>query len=157
MTGKSRGEWVFIVVIVVLGMMLLSGVAVGEGPAIPKDHVISTGDLASVLQSKAAKPLILSVGPHMLYAQAHIKGAEYVGAASSPEGIAALKQRVKKESKSKAIVIYCGCCPWVHCPNVEPAYRELLSMGFTNVKVLFVPNNIGADWVYQGYPTIKGE
>ena len=30
-------------------------------------------------------------------------------------------------------------------------------MGFTNVKVLYLANNFGADWVDKGYPVAKGE
>ena len=30
-------------------------------------------------------------------------------------------------------------------------------MGFTNVKVLYIADNFGTDWVYKGYPTIKGQ
>jgi hypothetical protein len=30
-------------------------------------------------------------------------------------------------------------------------------MGFSNVKVLYVANNFGTDWVDKGYPTVKGE
>lgn len=123
---------------------------------IGNDHLIAAADLAKILQSNGTKPLIFNVGPRMLYEQAHITGAEYIGAGSSPEGIEALKARVKPLAKAKAIVLYCGCCPWSHCPNVEPAYKQLAAMGFTNVKVLFIPNNIGTDWVYKNYPTVRG-
>jgi hypothetical protein len=30
-------------------------------------------------------------------------------------------------------------------------------MGFTNVKVLYIADNFGADWVNKGYPVAKGE
>jgi hypothetical protein len=30
-------------------------------------------------------------------------------------------------------------------------------MGFTNVKVLYIANNFGADWVEKGYPVAKGD
>jgi hypothetical protein len=29
-------------------------------------------------------------------------------------------------------------------------------MGFTQLKVLYIANNFGADWVEKGYPTVKG-
>ncbi len=121
-------------------------------------QLINPEDLVKILQSpKAEKPLILNIGPKSLYAQAHITGSEYIGAGSDPAGIQALRNRVKTLPKKKFIVLYCGCCPWSHCPNVHPAYNELRSLGFTNVKVLYIANNIGADWVYKGYPTTKGE
>ena len=130
--------------------------AQAQGPGIGNDHLIAPDELAKVLQGNGPKPIILNVGPRMLYEQAHIKGAEYVGAGSEPAGIDALRMRAKTLSKKQQIVLYCGCCPWSHCPNVGPAYRELSSLGFTNVKVLFIADNIGTDWVYKGYPTAKG-
>jgi len=114
-------------------------------------------ELVRVLADKNPKPLLLDVGSHMLFLQAHIPGSEYVGAGSTPEGIQRLRQRVQNLPKKTAIVLYCGCCPWSHCPNVNPAYETLSQMGFTNVKVLYIANNFGADWVDKGYPVAKGE
>ncbi len=120
-------------------------------------QTIQPAELAKVLQAGKDKPLILSVGPRLLYQQAHITGAEYIGATSSPDGIAALRERVKSLPKDKAIVVYCGCCPWSHCPNIRPAYAELVKLGFKNVKALYIGNNFGTDWVNAGYPTAKGQ
>jgi hypothetical protein len=92
-----------------------------------------------------------------MYTQAHIVSAEYLGAGSSDAGQQKLRERVKALSHNTAIVIYCGCCPWGHCPNMHPAYKALHSLGFTNVKALYVTNNFGADWVDKGYPTAKGD
>jgi thiosulfate/3-mercaptopyruvate sulfurtransferase len=127
-----------------------------QAPVEPQ--LISPEDLVKILQApKGEKPLILNVGPRLLFVQAHIPGAEYIGAASEPQGIQALRDRVKSLPRNKFIVVYCGCCPWNHCPNVSPAYSELRAMGFTKMKVLYIPSNIGADWVYKGYPTARGE
>ncbi len=121
-------------------------------------QLISPEDLVSMLQApKGGKPLILNVGPHLLYMQAHIPGSEYIGAGSDSQGIESLRRRVKPLAHNTFIVLYCGCCPWSHCPNVRPAYNELLKSGFTNVKVLYIADNFGTDWVYKGYPTIKGQ
>ncbi len=121
-------------------------------------QLINPEDLVKLLQSpKPDRPLILNVGPSLLYMQAHIPGAEYIGAASTSQGIGSLRSRVKPLPHNAFIVLYCGCCPWSHCPNVRPAYDELHKMGFTNVKVLYIANNFGADWVDKGYPTIKGQ
>jgi thiosulfate/3-mercaptopyruvate sulfurtransferase len=106
---------------------------------------------------KGAKPLLFHVGSHVFFAQAHIPGSEYVGAGATAEGIQNLQRRVRGLPKETSIVLYCGCCPWSHCPNVIPAYNALVQMGFTNVKVLFMANNFGADWVDKGYPVAKGE
>jgi rhodanese-related sulfurtransferase len=116
-------------------------------------HQIAPEDLAHQLQSGDAKTLLIfNVGPRTLYDQAHLPGAEYMGAASSDEGLDKLRDRVKALAKKTPIILYCGCCPWDHCPNVGPAFTELQQMGFTNVKVMYVVHNIGADWVDKGYP-----
>jgi thiosulfate/3-mercaptopyruvate sulfurtransferase len=131
--------------------------AVGQASSIPSSRLINPEDLASLLQSGKEKPLVLQVGSHMLFLQAHIPGSEYVGAASSDAGLQQLRKRVESLPRNKSIVLYCGCCPWSHCPNVKPADEALQSMGFTNVKVLYISNNLGTDWVDKGYPTAKGE
>ncbi len=138
-------------------LLVASVAALAQGPAIENAHLIQPSDLAQLLQSKDPKPLIFNIGPRMLYDQAHITGAELIGPATDPRGIDALKARVRTLPKKQFIVLYCGCCPWSHCPNVEPAYQQLRSLGFTNVKVLFIANNIGTDWVYKGYPTVRGQ
>ncbi len=130
-----------------------SGSGPGSALTISKASLISPEELAKTLQGFAVKPLILNVGPRMLYQQARIKGAEFIGPGSDPRSIDALKQRVKALPKTTSIVLYCGCCPWQHCPNVAPAFSELKNLGFTNVKVLYLADNIGTDWVNKGYPT----
>jgi len=107
--------------------------------------------------SKSTKPLLLHVGPRMLYLQAHIPGSEYMGAGSTEQGLQNLRQRVSKLPKNTAIVLYCGCCPWNHCPNMNPAYETLEKLGFTNIKALYITGNFGMDWVEKGYPVAKGE
>ena len=120
-------------------------------------QLVSPEELVKTLQAKGEKPLILSVGPSLLFMQAHIPGAEYIGAGSNPQALASLRNRVKNVSHDAQIVLYCGCCPWEHCPNVAPAYEELHKLGFKRVKVLYLPSNFGADWVYKGYPTVRGQ
>ncbi|MFZ0314698.1 MAG: rhodanese-like domain-containing protein [Candidatus Korobacteraceae bacterium] len=121
-------------------------------------QVISPDELLPLLQSTTGqKPLVLSVGPSLLYMQAHIPGAEYIGAASGKPGLDKLRARVKSLPHDRLIILYCGCCPWSHCPNVLPAYHLLNALGFNHVKVLYIANNFGTDWVDKGYPTIKGK
>lgn len=129
-----------------------------QASLISSSHLINPDELVTILQStKGAKPLIIQVGPHMLYVQAHIPGSEYIGPASDPGGIQRLRTRVSSLPRNKFIVIYCGCCPWNHCPTVQPADDALRAMGFTNIKVLYIPDNFGANWVDKGYPIAKGE
>lgn len=125
---------------------------------VPASQLVQPEQLAASLRSpQEPKPLILQVGFRVLYVQAHIPGSEYVAAGSSPNGVQQLRARVEKLPRSKAIVLYCGCCPWSHCPNVKPAYQELRDMGFTNVKVLFIARDFGTDWVSKGYPVEMGQ
>ncbi|MBI1740744.1 MAG: rhodanese-like domain-containing protein [Acidobacteriales bacterium] len=118
---------------------------------------LTVEELVQTLNANGAKPLLFHVGSHMLYVQAHIPGSEYLGASSTSQGIQNLAKRVSDLPKKTAIVLYCGCCPWSHCPNVNPAYDTLRQMGFTNVKVLYLANNFGTDWVDKGYPVAKGD
>jgi hypothetical protein len=40
---------------------------------------------------------------------------------------------------------------------VQPAYKELHDLGFTNLKVMYIANDFGKDWVEKGYPVSKGD
>ena len=117
-------------------------------------ELIQPEDLLKVLKS-GKKPTLLYAGPRFLYAQAHIPGAEFIGAAGEVESLDKLRKRVASLSKNSAIVVYCGCCPWEHCPNIRPAFKELQKMGFTNVKALYFANSFGTNWVDKGYPVEK--
>jgi thiosulfate/3-mercaptopyruvate sulfurtransferase len=122
---------------------------------IPPEAILQPADLVQMLNT-STKPLVLQTGSHVLFAEAHIAGAEYAGPAGKSEGIEALRQRVAGLNKDSLIVLYCGCCPWVRCPNIRPAYAELRKLGFTNVKALYLAQNFGTDWVAKGYPVAKG-
>jgi thiosulfate/3-mercaptopyruvate sulfurtransferase len=129
-----------------------------QASSIPSSRLINPEDLVKILQNpKADQPLVIQVGSHVLYSQAHIAGSEYLGPASSPDGLEKLRRKVASLPKNKFIVIYCGCCPWSHCPNVKPADDALQSLGFTNVKILYIADNFGTDWVDKNYPTAKGD
>ena len=113
-------------------------------------------ELAKAMQS-ATKPTLFNVGPRVIYVQAHIPGAEYIGPTASPQGLEKLRARADSLPRDSFLVIYCGCCPWDQCPNIRPAYKTLKQMGFTRLKVLYIANSLGSDWVEKGYPTAKGE
>lgn len=124
--------------------------------AIPAASLIQPAELAAVLLGKAtSKPLILQVGFRTLYEQAHIPGAEYVGAASDADGLRALRKRVAHLPRDTAVVIYCGCCPWTRCPNMAAAYEALHALDFTQLKALHIANDFGRDWVDKGYPVAR--
>jgi len=143
--------------IAALVLTFVSSYAVSQATSIPTGRLINPEDLVKILQSGKENPLILQVGSHTLFLQAHIPGSEYVGAASTDGGLRQLRKRVESLPRNKFIVLYCGCCPWGHCPNVKPADDAMQALGFTNVKVLYISDNFGTNWVDKGYPTAKGE
>lgn len=120
----------------------------------PSAALISPEKLAAEMQTGV--PLhVIYVGFPILYKGAHISKAVFAGPCSKPEGIELLKQAVAAYPKTTAIVIYCGCCPFVRCPNIRPAYSALKEAGFTNVRVLDLETNLHTDWIEKGYPTDK--
>lgn len=175
---KNLVSYVSFILVVGLASVILVSAGHAEGTGLPAGNVtaasetdedaanlapgsaplINPEDLVKILQApKAEKPLILNIGPRALFLQAHIPGSEYIGLSAESQGMEALLARVKPLPHNKFIVLYCGCCPWSHCPNVRPAYYQLHKAGFTRVKVLYIPDNLGTDWVYKGYPTVKGQ
>ncbi|HUA82942.1 MAG TPA: rhodanese-like domain-containing protein [Bryobacteraceae bacterium] len=114
----------------------------------PSSQVISPADLARSL--KGLDAAILQVGFAKLYDVKHIPGSIYAGPAS--HDLEPLKKALAGVPKNREIVLYCGCCPWDHCPNMKPAYNLLKSLGYTKIKVMEIPNNFGSDWVDKGYP-----
>jgi thiosulfate/3-mercaptopyruvate sulfurtransferase len=115
--------------------------------------LIQPQTLAARIAGTAPKPRILYVGFPILYHTAHITGAELAGPASKPDGLELLKQAAAKLPRDQDLIIYCGCCPWDHCPNVRPAFRLLHEMGFTRLKLMTIPTNLSTDWIAKGYPT----
>jgi thiosulfate/3-mercaptopyruvate sulfurtransferase len=142
-------------VITFFAALLLTSVASAQ--TIDAAALVQPEAFAKQLQATGAKPTILFVGPKFLYTQAHVAGAEFIGPASDAQSMERLKTRVSTMQKNAHIVLYCGCCPWEHCPNIRPAYGELHKLGFTNVKVLYMATSLGKDWVEKGYPVEKGE
>jgi thiosulfate/3-mercaptopyruvate sulfurtransferase len=144
-------------VLTLLGLPGLVWAADNRAASIPTADLIQPADLAADLKnSSAPKPLILQVGFRTLYEQAHIPNSKYVGATGEDAGLQLLRNRVAQLTKDIAIVIYCGCCPWSHCPNIAAAYNTLHALGFTRVKVLYIADNFGDNWVNRGYPVEKG-
>ena len=145
-------------VLAVAAAFLMVVQVAGQATAIPASRQVTPEDLVKLLQSSPEqKPLMIQVGSHVLYTQAHIPGSEYIGPASTEAGLQQLRKRVAMLRRTQLIVLYCGCCPWSHCPNGEPADNALHTMGFRNVKILYIAENFGNDWVNKGYPTAKGD
>jgi len=115
-------------------------------------EVIHTEDLAKQIHNKADAPAVFQVGFNALYKSKHVPGSVYAGPGNKEEGLAELKKAVADVAKDRQIVLYCGCCPWDHCPNMKPAYSLLRSLGYTKIKVVEIPNSFAKDWVAKGYP-----
>jgi thiosulfate/3-mercaptopyruvate sulfurtransferase len=126
--------------------------------SVPPADLIQPEDLAASLDSPSLpKPLVLHVGFRTMYDQSHIPGSDYAGPGNTPAGLQFLSDRVAEVPRETAIVIYCGCCPWNSCPNIAAAYDTLHGLGFTKVKVLYIANNFGTDWVDKGYPATRDQ
>lgn len=135
-----------------------AGYSYVRAATIPESALIRPAALVATLEgSYGRKPLILQVGARVLYVQAHIPGAEYVGPGEEEAGLKALRVRVTKLPRDTSIVIYCGCCPWDHCRNIGGAFAALQRLGFTEVKVLYLESDFGSNWVDQGFPVAQGE
>lgn len=114
------------------------------------EQLLEPADLAATINdAKAAKPLIISIGP-----AATIKTSIGVGPGSEVDNLAKLEKLLSKEPKNRAIVIYCGCCPFAKCPNVRPAFTKLNELGFKNHKLLNISKNLKTDWIDKDYPVI---
>jgi thiosulfate/3-mercaptopyruvate sulfurtransferase len=121
----------------------------------PKSDLMEPGALAQEIRS-ATPPQVLCVAFPVLYRSRHILHAVDAGPGAKPEGLEALKKAVAALPKNADIVIYCGCCPMVKCPNIRPAYRTLKEMGFTHIRVLNIPTNMHEDWYSKDYPSAPG-
>lgn len=113
-------------------------------------QLIEPSDLATAINEKKDIPVIISVGPG-----ATIPNSIAIGMVNNQEGLDKLKVQLKAIAKNKKIVIYCGCCPFEHCPNVRPAINALKQMKFTQYYLLNIPHNIKRDWIDKGYPVSK--
>jgi thiosulfate/3-mercaptopyruvate sulfurtransferase len=157
--GGRRGG-AFVLILIALSLAAVAASVAGEKAAeLPPGSaaLMQPEDLVKTLRAESTKPTILYVGPRFMYAQAHIPGAEYIGPAADPQSMDKLRKRTASLAKNSDIVVYCGCCPWEHCPNIRPAYKQLQQAGFKNVKVLYLGDSLGKNWVEKGYPTEKGE
>ncbi len=121
----------------------------------PAKSLIEPATLVTALKA-GQPPIVISVAFPVLYHGRHIAHAVDAGPGSKPEGIEALKRAVAAYPRNADIVIYCGCCPMVKCPNIRPAYSTLIKLGFTHVRVLNIPTNMHTDWVANNYPS-EGE
>ena len=116
-----------------------------------ENQLLAPEDLAKVLNDPAARqPVVICVGPGAL-----IRGSLDMGPAHEKSNYEKLKLQLAKFPRNADIVIYCGCCPFEHCPNIRPAFTLMNEMGFTNQRLLNIQHNIKIDWISKGYPENK--
>jgi hypothetical protein len=122
-----------------------------------KAQTVQPADLAKELGNSKTAPTVVFVGFRRLYSAGHIKGAQYHGTAGSEEGLKELTAWAAGLPRSTNLVIYCGCCPLERCPNIRPAFKALERLGFTNLRVLLIPQDFATDWAGKGFPYDKGD
>jgi hypothetical protein len=113
------------------------------------DQLIEPATLAQTLKSDKNIPLIYCVGPGVV-----IPHSINIGMTNNEKNLQKLKDDLNKVPRNANIVIYCGCCPFDHCPDVRPAISLFKEMKFTNYHLLNLPNNIKTDWIAKGYPQV---
>ena len=117
-----------------------------------ENDIIMPETLNAELKNNNKEPMIIQMGFKMLYDQSHIPGAVFAGPAFKNDGVEALKKTLQNVDHDKNIVLYCGCCKWVDCPNIRPAFKAVKNMGFKRVKLLYLKNTFMINWVNKGYP-----
>ncbi len=115
-----------------------------------KGQLIEPSTLATVIAGGKDLPIIFSIGPGAV-----IPNSIDIGMVKDEENMTKFKDHVSKLPKSANIVLYCGCCPFDHCPNVRPAIAFLKSQNFTNYHLLNLPHNLKTDWIAKGYPSVN--
>lgn len=144
-----RREWKRAVLVLLLGGGLMAGGAMAR--VAQAQALVTPQQLAKEL--KAPKPpIVIHVGFAVLYRGGHIPGALHVDEATSPAGKAALIKTISRLPRDRDIVLYCGCCPWQDCPNVQPAYAIAKAIRGKQIKLLNIPQDFDHDWGSKGYP-----
>ena len=132
-----------------------NGIQITKTDPWTENDIIMPAALQNELKSNKEKPMLIQIGFKMLYDQSHIPGSIYAGPAFKQDGIEALKETLKNVDRNKNIVIYCGCCKWIDCPNIHPGFKAVKDMGFKNVKLLYLKNTFVINWVNKGYPATQ--
>ena len=85
--------------------------------------LVQPQDFTAQLAAKGARPAVFMVGPNVLYRSKHIVGSVFAGPGREEAGLAMLKAEAGKLPRDREVVLYCGCCPWDHCPFIRPAMK----------------------------------
>ena len=142
----------FAIIVVLLfttiGFIKYQGNETPSGEPWTEKQLMAPADLAAVISNpKAKKPIIFSVGPGAL-----IRGSKDMGPVHEKENLEKFKKALAMLPPDTEVVVYCGCCPFEHCPNIRPAFSMLNEMKFTHAHLLNLVTNIKTDWIAKGYP-----
>ena len=159
----TRWRWELAAVAVAAVVVLMLAACAGEATGVAASgepwgtNTVTPADLVTELEAGAGagKPVIVCTAPAFMYRLGHIPGAVLHGPASDRDGLNDLMIWARTLPKTTSLVVYCGCCPLAHCPNLRPAYTALASLGFARLRVLILPDNFGTDWADRGYPIEK--
>lgn len=140
-------------------LLLLASPAFAQNSSNPwaDSQTVQPAELNKELSNPKTAPLVLFVGFQRLFTAGHIKGAQYHGSGGSADGLAQIKAWAASLPRTTNLVIYCGCCPMERCPNVRPAFTALRDLGFTKLRVLFLPTSFETDWAEKGLPYDRGQ
>src|SRR5687768_12321319 len=111
-----------------------------------KEQLMEPSVLNEVILQGKQVPFIFSIGPG-----SNIPHSVPIGMTNNNANLEKLKNLLQPLAKDAHIVLYCGCCPFEHCPNVRPAISLLQQMKFTNYKLLNLPSNLKKDWIDKGF------
>jgi hypothetical protein len=75
-------------------------------------QLIEPAELAKTLSTGKDVPVIISIGPGVI-----IPYSIDVGMVNSEAGLKKLNQKLANIPRREKVVIYCGCCPFEHCPK----------------------------------------
>jgi hypothetical protein len=147
----------------VLAWVMLTPSTQGQTPRAAADpwsasQLVEPADFARELAAAKpdSRPTIVYVGFRTLFEGGHVPSATFHGIASTEAGLASLKAWAASLPRTTDVVIYCGCCPFDHCPNIRPAFVLFRDLGFTHLRVLVLRTSFAADWAGKNYPMEKG-
>lgn len=112
-----------------------------------KEQLYNVEQLAErIHQADTSDIYILNTGP-----VEDIQYAIHIGPVENKKYLDKLELLLPALDKGREVIIYCGCCPLVVCPNLSPAYDLLSHNGF-RVKVLALEQDLEEDWIGKKYP-----
>ncbi|MDP1623210.1 MAG: hypothetical protein Q8M08_12825 [Bacteroidales bacterium] len=139
----------FLIAALSLLLTTISGIISAQtGEPWTSKDLLAPAALAGMIDNpKGPKPVIFNIGP-----LAGIKGSINIGSTVNKANLDKLSKSLAGVPKDKMVILYCGCCPFRNCPNIRPAFSLLTAQGYTNPKLLNLPQNLKVDWTDYGYP-----